>query len=51
MYERTYEITSRLGTDLDVAKLVQHAVKKLQLSHDARSGNNADDTKRRTLDY
>ena len=38
------EITSRLGIDLDVAKLVRHAAKKLQLSHDTRSGNNADDT-------
>ena len=38
------EIASRRGIDLDVAKLVQHAAKKLQVSHDVRSGNNADDT-------
>ena len=33
------EITSRLGIDLDVAKLVQNAAKKLQLSQDLRSAN------------
>jgi hypothetical protein len=35
------EITSRLEIDLDVAKLVKHAAKKQQLSHDIRSANNA----------
>jgi hypothetical protein len=39
------EITSRLGIDVDVAKLVQNAdAKKLQLSQDIRSANRADDT-------
>jgi hypothetical protein len=38
------ELASRLGMDLDVAKSVQHAAKKQQLSHDVRSANNAADT-------
>jgi predicted DsbA family dithiol-disulfide isomerase len=39
------EITSRLGIDVDVAKLVQNAAaKKLQLSQDIRSSNRAADT-------
>ncbi len=37
------EITIRLGTDPDVAKLVKHAAKKQQLPHDIRSANNAAD--------
>jgi hypothetical protein len=38
------EITSRLGIDPDVAKLVQDAAKKLQLSQDMRLANRAADT-------
>jgi hypothetical protein len=38
------EITSRLGIDLDVAKLVQNAAKKLQLAQDIRSANRTADT-------
>ena len=37
------EITSRLGIDPDVAKLVKYAAKKQQLSHDIGSANNAAD--------
>ena len=36
------ELASRLGMDLDIAKSVQHAAKKQQLSYDIRSANNAD---------
>jgi hypothetical protein len=38
------EITSRLGIDLDVAKLVQNAAKKLQLAQDIRSASRTADT-------
>ena len=38
------EISSRLGVDLDVAKLVKYAAEKQEVSHAIRSANNAADT-------
>ena len=38
------EITSRLGIDIDIAKLVKHAAEKIQPSQDTRPASNATDT-------
>ena len=37
------EITSRLGIDIDIAKLVKNAAEKIHPSQDTRSASNAAD--------